>query len=61
MQYRIEFKRGCAVSIVDIYVIFFSLYNFEEIFFDFVFKCIYIVGGFQVRFETIPYFWPLVR
>ena len=34
--------------------IFFSLDIFEEIFFDLVFKRIYIVGGFQVRFETIP-------
>ena len=48
-KYRIEPWRGCAVSIVHICIIFHSLYIFEEIFFDLVFKCVDIVGGFQVR------------
>ena len=46
--------------IVHIYVIFLSLYIFEEIFFDLVFKCVDVVGGFLVRCETVPYFWPMV-
>ena len=41
-------KRGFAVSIVHIYVIFLSLYLFEEILFDLVFKYVDIVGRFQV-------------
>ena len=54
-------KRGCAVLIVHIYLIFLSLYIFEEIFFDVVFKCVDIVDGFQVLCQTVPYFWSLVR
>ena len=46
--------RECVVSIVHIYVIFLSLYIFEEIFF------VDIVCVFQVGCETVPYFWPLV-
>ena len=31
----------------------------KKICFDFVvFKHVYIVGGFQVLFEPVPYFWP---
>ena len=41
---RIARKRGCAVSIVHIYVIFLSLYLFEEILFDLLFRCVDIVG-----------------
>ena len=37
------------MSKVHIYAIFPSLYMFEEIFFDLVFKCVDFVGGFQVR------------
>ena len=46
------------MSIVHICVIFLSLYVFEEIFFDLVLKCVDVVGGFQVRCETVPYFGP---
>ena len=49
------------MSIVHVYVILLSLYIFEEIFFDLVCKFVDIVGGFQARCETVPYFWPLAR
>ena len=46
------------MSVVHIYVTFLSSHLFEEVFHDLVFKCIAIVGGFQVRCETVPYFDP---
>ena len=49
-----------AASIVHIYIIFLS-YVVEEIFFDLVFKCVDIVSGFQVKWETAPYVWSMVR
>ena len=52
--------RGSMLSIVHIYVIFLSLYVLEEMFFYLVFKCVDVVRGFQVRCETVPYFWHLV-
>ena len=48
-KFLIGRKGGCAVLIVHIYFMFLSLYILKEIFFDLVFECVYIVGGFQVK------------
>ena len=57
-------EKVCSVNSthrVHILVIFLSFAILVEIFFDLVFMCVDIVGGLQVRCETVPYFWPLVR
>ena len=45
---RIGCRRVCEVLVIHLYIIFLPLYIFEKIFFDLVFKCVDIVGRFQV-------------
>ena len=51
-------ERVCSVSSTHIRRLPFFVY-LEEIFFELVFERVDVVGGFQVRFNTVPYFGPL--